>query len=253
MKNALGAVQTVLVLGGDSDIAQATLFELIERGTRTIILAGRDTDAMEGRAADLRSRGATDVTVARFDAVDFSSHEAFVASVFDREGDIDLVFLAFGVLGDQLRDENNAARAIQTIQVNYTGAVSVLIPIVERMKKQGHGDIVVMSTVAAERARRSNFIYGSSKAGLDWFAQGLGDALQGSGVSVMVVRPGFVRSSMTAHMDDAPMAVTPQDVASSVVQGIAKGRETVWVPGKLRWVMFVLRHLPRFIFRRLKI
>lgn len=246
-------MQTVLVLGGDSDIAGATLNELIGRRARTIILAGRDTGAMGGRADNLRSRGATDVAIVRFDATDFDSHETFVESVFDRDEDIDLVFLAFGVLGDQLRDEHEAARAVQTIQINYTGAVSVLIPIAERMVEQGHGDIVVMSTVAAERARRSNFIYGSSKAGLDWFAQGLGDALQGSGVSVMIVRPGFVRSKMTAHMDDAPMAVTPEEVAGSIVQGIASGRETVWVPWKLRWVMFVLRHLPRFIFRRLKI
>lgn len=253
MKNSLGAVQTVLVLGGDSDIAFATLSRLIAERTRTIILAGRNTEQLEIRARDLTELGAAQVDVVAFDGTDLDSHEEFVERIFSSYDDIDLVFLAYGRLGDQIRDEHNRTEALSTIRINYVGPVSVLIPIAEALERQGHGTLAVMSTVAAERPRRSNFIYGSSKAGIDWFAQGLGDALHGSGVQVMVVRPGFVRSKLTSHMKDAPLAVAPDDVAEAIVEGLRRNRETVWVPGKIRWVMSVLRHLPRPIFRRLNL
>lgn len=253
MKNSLGSVQNALVLGGNSDIAFATLQELIKSRTRTIILAGRSPEKLQQRAADLRELGAMTVDTVRFDGLDLDSHEDFVASTFSADHDIDLVLVAFGSLGDQMRDELDRERTLQVIQSNYVGAVSVLMPVAARLKEQGHGTIVVMSTVAAERPRRSNFIYGSSKAGIDWFAQGLGDALKGSGVNVMVVRPGFVKSKMTSHLDDAPLAVTPDEVAQAVVAGLRRNQEMVWVPGKIRWVMSVLRHLPRPVFRRLNL
>ena len=253
MKNSLGSVQSVLVLGGDSDIAYATMSRLIAERTRTIILAGRNAANLEARARDLRELGATHVDVIHFDGADLESHESFVNGIFKNHEDIDLVFVAFGALGDQMRDENDRQRALNVIQSNYVGPVSVLIPLTEALRSQGHGTIAVMSTVAAERPRRSNFVYGSSKAGIDWFSQGLGDALQGSGVRVMVIRPGFVRSKMTSHMKDAPLAATPEDVAEAVVQGLRRNKDIVWVPGKLRWVMSVLRHLPRAIFRRLNL
>lgn len=253
MKNSLGAVQSVLVLGGDSDIAFATLRQLIRARTHTIILAGRSPERLKARAADLRELGATSVEIAHFDGTDTDSHEAFVEQAFSHNGDIDLVFVAFGTLGSQMEDELDRERTLKVIQSNYVGAVSVLIPIAAALKRQGHGTIAVMSTVAAERPRRSNFIYGSSKAGIDWFAQGLGDALKGSGVNVMVVRPGFVKSKMTAHMDDAPLAATPDEVAEAIVIGLRRNHEIVWVPGKIRWVMSILRHLPRSVFRRLNL
>jgi decaprenylphospho-beta-D-erythro-pentofuranosid-2-ulose 2-reductase len=118
---------------------------------------------------------------------------------------------------------------------------------------QGHGTIVVLSSVAGERVRASNFVYGASKAGLDGFAQGLGDSLRGTGVEVLVVRPGFVHTRMTAGLDAAPLATTPEAVAKAVVEGLARGSHTVWVPAALRFVMIALRHLPRPIFRRLNL
>lgn len=253
MKDALGDVQSVLVLGGDSDIAIATCERLIRSRARRIILAGRDARPLEARAAQLRSAAATEINISsmHFDALDFASHGDFVASVFDGGEDIDLVLVAFGVLGDQGRDEHSGSRALQVVQSNFSGAVSVLIPIADRLVEQGHCTIVVMSSVAAERARRSNFIYGASKAGLDWFAQGLADALHGSGVNVLIVRPGFATTKMTSGLKTPPMATTPETVADAIVEGVRKDRQIVWVPGKLRYVMSVLRHLPRPIFRRL--
>jgi decaprenylphospho-beta-D-erythro-pentofuranosid-2-ulose 2-reductase len=138
-------------------------------------------------------------------------------------------------------------------RTNFLGAVSVLLPIADRMRAQGHGTIVALSSVAAERGRRSNFVYGSSKAGLDTFCQGLADRLHGSGVRLLVVRPGFVRSAMTRGLDPAPLATTPDDVARAIIDGLSGSAPVIWVPAKLRWVMSALRHLPRPLFRRLDI
>ena len=253
MKDALGSVQSVLVLGAGSDIAQATVRKLVARRARSVVLAARDTSSVEGFADELRALGATKVETIPFDAHDTGHHAALVDDAFAKTGDVDLAILAFGVLGDQDEAERDAAAAVEIAQVNYLGAVSTAVPISQRMKEQGHGTIVALSSVAGERARRSNFVYGSSKAGMDAFFQGLGDALVGSGVSVMVVRPGFVRTKMTEGMDAAPLSTTADAVADAIVRGLERGTETVWVPATLRYVMTVLRHVPRPIFRKLPI
>ncbi|MET7482416.1 decaprenylphospho-beta-D-erythro-pentofuranosid-2-ulose 2-reductase [Streptomyces sp. NPDC005538] len=241
--------QSLLVLGGTSRIALATARRLIARRTRTVWLAGRPSPALESAASELRALGAEVRTVA-FDALDPDSHEAALGKVF-AEGDIDMVLLAFGILGDQARDEREPAAAVRVAQTNYTGAVAAGLVAARALQTQGHGSLVVLSSVAGERARRTNFIYGSSKAGLDTFTQGLGDALHGTGVHVMVVRPGFVRSKTTADHEATPLTTTPESVATAIELGLRRGSETVWVPGRLRLVMWTLRHLPRGLFRRL--
>ncbi|GGS24581.1 decaprenylphospho-beta-D-erythro-pentofuranosid-2-ulose 2-reductase [Streptomyces griseoviridis] len=249
MKDAFGLPQSLLVLGGTSEIALATARRLIARRTRTVWLAGRPSPALDEAAEGLRALGA-DVRTVAFDALAPESHEAALGKVF-AEGDIDLVLLAFGILGDQAHDEQDPVSAVRVAQTNYTGAVSAGLVSAAALQNQGHGSLVVLSSVAGERARRANFIYGSSKAGLDAFAQGLGDALYGTGVHVMVVRPGFVRSRMTAGLAEAPLATTPEAVASAIELGLRRRSETVWVPGALRAVMAAVRHLPRPVFRRL--
>ena len=251
MKDAFGLPQSLLVLGGTSEIALATARRLIARRTRTVWLAGRPSPALEEAAGQLRGLGA-DVHTVAFDALDPASHEAVLGKVF-AEGDVDMVLLAFGLLGDQARDEREPEAAVRVAQTNYTGAVSAGLVCARSLQSQGHGSLVVMSSVAGERARRANFIYGSSKAGLYAFAQGLGDALHGTGVHVMVVRPGFVRTRMTAGLPEAPLATTPEAVATAVELGLRRRTETVWVPGTLRVVMAALRHLPRGVFRRLPV
>jgi decaprenylphospho-beta-D-erythro-pentofuranosid-2-ulose 2-reductase len=250
----VGSVQSVLVLGGGSEIALATVRELVARRARTIVLAARRPEELEGAAEELRAAGADTVETVRFDADDDAeAHTRLVEEVFGRHGDIDLVLVAAGVLGDQSHAERDAGAARAVVQTNFLGLVSAIVPCAERMRAQGHGTICVLSTVAGERPRRSNFVYGSSKAGLDAFAQGLGDALAGSGVNVVVVRPGFVHTKMTAGLDAAPLATTPEQVAEATLDGIARRAHTVWAPPPLRYVMAVLRHLPRPIFRRLPI
>ena len=251
MRDALGLPQSVLVLGGTSEIGVATAVALAQRRARTVVLGVRDPARAETAAAKVRAAGAATVETARFDADDLDSHEPFLEEVFERHGDIDLVLVAFGVLGDSERSTVDGRAAAAVVRTNFLGAVSVTVPLVHRMREQGHGAIVVLSSVAGERVRKSNFVYGSSKAGLDGFAQGLGDSLRGTGVDVMVVRPGFVKTKMTAGLDAAPLSTTADAVAKAILDGLARGAHTVWVPGVLRYVMAALRHLPRPLFRRL--
>ena len=253
MKDSLGGVQTVLVLGGGSEIGLATARRLVADRARTVILAGRDTTALETGADELRRLGATRVEVLLFDALDRDSHKDFIDLCWSTVEDIDLVLFAFGVLGDQDAAEHDSQEALRIIDSNFTGAVSLLIESAQRLKAQGHGSIVVLSSVAGERARRSNFVYGASKAGLDAFCQGLGDSLAETGVKMLIVRPGFVHTKMTEGLDAAPLSTTPEAVAEAIFEGIAKGREIVWVPAALRGVMSGLRHVPRPLFRRLPI
>ncbi|MEU6664449.1 decaprenylphospho-beta-D-erythro-pentofuranosid-2-ulose 2-reductase [Streptomyces sp. NPDC046727] len=243
--------RSLLVLGGTSEIALATARRLIARRTRTVWLAGRPCPALEKAAGSLRALGA-DVRTVAFDALDPESHETVLGKVF-AEGAIDMVLLAFGVLGDQAHDERDPVRAVRVAGTNYTGAVSAGLVAGRALQGQGHGRLVVLSATAAERARRADFIYGSSKAGLDAFAQGLGDALHGTGVHVMVVRPGFVRTRRTAGLRRPPLATTPEAVATAIELGLRRGSETIWVPGSLRPLMAALRHTPRALFRRLPV
>jgi len=159
--------------------------------------------------------------------------------------------VAFGILGDQSRAERDPAVAAALARTNVVGGISLLVALAERMREQGHGAIVVLSSVAAERPRRSNFAYGATKAGLDAFAQGLGDALVADGVHVLVVRPGFVRTKMTVGLEPAPLATDADAVARTIEAGLRRRAHTVWAPPALRWVLAVLRHLPRPLFRRL--
>lgn len=251
MSDAFGRYRTILVLGGGSEIGLATAKRLVDGGTKNVILAARRPDVLRSSADELRGRGAEDIEVLDFDALDLGSHPPLVAELFERDRDIDLVLLVFGTLPDEEAAEKDASIAIEAARTNYVGAVSVLLPIASSMLAQGHGTIVVLSSVAAERGRRSNYVYGSSKAGLDTFCQGLADRLHPSGVRLLVVRPGFVSSSMTRGLDPAPLAVTPDEVAEAIVDGLSGSAPIIWVPAKLRWVMSGLRHLPRAVFRRL--
>jgi len=243
----------MLVLGGTSDLARATCRAIVRERHARVVLAVRDPAGAAAIAEELRAAGASAVEIVTFDAIDFDSHDAFVETTFDRFGDIDLVLVAFGVLGDQTAAEHSSAAAREIAETNYTGVVSVSVPLVERLREQGHGTVVLLSSVAGERVRRANFVYGSSKAGADGYYQGLAAALAGSGIHVMIVRPGFVATKMTKGLPAAPLAAEPDDVAGAIVRGLRRGQEIVWVPSTLRYVMSALRHMPRAVFRRLPV
>lgn len=251
MENAFGDPQTIVLLGGTSDIGQAIVRRLVGPATTTVVLAARRPEAVAAFAEELREGGVPTVAAVSFDAAARAEHPRLVGELARDHGDLDVVIMAFGVLGDQQSFDDDPVAAADAAAVNYTGAVSVGLAVAAQFRAQGHGRLVVLSSVAGERVRKANFVYGSSKAGLDGFAQGLGDALDGLGISVLVVRPGFVRSAMTEGRPDGPMATTPEAVAEAVARGLAKGRRTVWVPAALRYVFVGFRHLPGPLWRRL--
>ncbi len=253
MKDALGSTQSLLLLGGTSEIGLATARSLVSRRTRTVVLAGRRPASLEAPAAELGALGAERVEVVAFDADDTHSHAGFVDRAFTAYGDIDVTLLAFGVLGDQRLAEGDPEQAVALLRTNMVGAASIGLHVARHLRRQGHGTLAVLSSVAGERARRSNFVYGSSKAGLDAFFQGLGDSLVGSGSNVLVVRPGFVHTKMTAGLDPPPASTTPEKVADVIVKAIESGAEQAWAPPHLRYLMSGVRHLPRSVFRRIEV
>ncbi|SHG86679.1 decaprenylphospho-beta-D-erythro-pentofuranosid-2-ulose 2-reductase [Geodermatophilus nigrescens] len=251
MIDALGSVGSLLLVGGTSDIAVATARRYLQERPLRVVLAARDSPRRAAVAEELTGLGAT-VEVLTFEAEHLDDPAGLVAAAA-AGGDVDVAVVAVGQLGDQEALADDPVAAARLARVNYEAPVAVGTALAAHMRRQGHGVIVALSSVAGERARRSNYVYGSTKAGMDAFFSGLGDALHGSGVSVLVVRPGFVRSRMTEGLPEAPLATTPEAVAEAIVDGVRSGRHTVWVPGAFRVVMSGLRHLPRPLFRRLSI
>ncbi|WP_229745976.1 SDR family NAD(P)-dependent oxidoreductase [Rhodococcoides trifolii] len=243
------ASSTVLLLGGRSDIG----LEIAERLApgNTIVLAARRSEDLADERARLEGAGAAAVSTVEFDADALDTHADVLATVFREHGRVDTIVLAFGILGDQAAAEVDADHAVAVVHTDYVAQVSVLTHSATLLRVQGSGRLVVFSSVAGVRVRRANYVYGSAKAGLDGFASGLADALHGSGVRLILIRPGFVIGRMTEGMDPAPMSSTPGQVADAVVGALKGSRDVVWVPGRLRPVFFVMRLLPRAVWRRM--
>ncbi|BAH48814.1 SDR family NAD(P)-dependent oxidoreductase [Rhodococcus opacus] len=239
----------VLLLGGRSEIGLEIASRLAPG--RTIVLAARRSTELAAERQSLLDAGASAVDCVEFDADDLDSHEKLLRSVVDTHGPLSVAVLAFGILGDQARAERDARHAVAVVHTDYVAQVSVLTHLATLLREQKSGRIVVFSSVAGVRVRRANYVYGSAKAGLDGFASGLGDALHGSGVSLLLIRSGFVIGRMTEGMSPAPMSSTPGQVADAVVRGLYRGASRVWVPGRLRPVFFVMRLLPQAIWRRM--
>lgn len=249
MRNGLGDIQSVLLLGGSSDIGLAIIKELAKSGRlQRAVLAVRSEAAGQSSSDLLKAAGVPNVDIVLFDATDESTYAGIFEAAFTGSG-IDCVVSAFGLLGDDVDSFHDLAGVARLIDVNYRAAVLTGTIAVDRLKSQGHGSFVVLSSVAAERARADNFLYASTKAGLDAWASGLADALHGTGVDVTVVRPGFVHTKMTENAAVAPMATTPEVVAEVVVEAIHKRQPLVWAPKTVRPLMSTLRHLPRPVFR----
>jgi decaprenylphospho-beta-D-erythro-pentofuranosid-2-ulose 2-reductase len=251
--DAVGNPQTILLLGGTSEIGLAICERYLQNAHARILLAAMPNDpGRDDAVAQMKAAGARSVELIDFEATDTDSHPKMIDAAF-AGGDVDVAIVAFGLLGDAEELWQNQRKAVQIAEINYTAAVSVGVLLGEKMRAQGFGQIIAMSTVAGERVRRSNFVYGSTKAGLDGFYLGLGEALKPSGVRVLVIRPGQVRTRMSAHVKEAPLTVDKEYVANLAVTASAKGKELVWAPGAFRYVMMVLRHIPRPIFRKLPI
>ncbi|OMC04739.1 decaprenylphospho-beta-D-erythro-pentofuranosid-2-ulose 2-reductase [Mycolicibacter heraklionensis] len=251
--DATGNPQSILLLGGTSEIGLAICARYLRNASASVVLACLPGDpGRDDAVAAMEAAGAKSVRIVDFDALDTASHPAMIDAAFS-DGDIDVAIVAFGMDADAEELWHNQAKAVQVAQINYTAAVSVGVLLAGKMGAQGSGQIIAMSSVAGERVRRTNFVYGSTKAGLDGFYLGLGEALREDGVRVLVIRPGQVRTRFSAHVKEAPLTVDKEDVAELAVAAAAKGKEIVWAPGAFRYVMMVLRHVPRALFRRLPI
>ena len=245
--------RTVVVFGGRSEIGLAVAQRLAPGAT--VVLAARRSDDLDAEEKRVREAGAAAVDRVEFDADDLAAHEGVLADLVARHGRLDVVVVAFGILGDQARAEREPAHAVAIVHTDYVAHVALLTRLATLLRAQGAdgggSDLVVYSSVAGARVRRANYVYGSAKAGLDGFASGLADALHGSGVRLLLVRPGFVIGRMTAGMAAAPFSSTPDQVADATVAALRRGRGEVWVPGVLRPIFAGLRHLPRALWRRM--
>jgi decaprenylphospho-beta-D-erythro-pentofuranosid-2-ulose 2-reductase len=237
----------VLLIGGTSEIGLAILAAMQLSQAAEVMLAGRDAERLKAAAAALPCKA----SVLRYDATEPGGGPALAAAAF-RDGPVDLVISAAGVLTPQERMDQAPEEAGALIDTNFTSHVTALLALAARMRAVGHGTIVILSSVAAVRPRKANFVYGAAKAGLDAFGRGLADSLHGSGVRVLLVRPGFVIGRMTAGMDPAPLATTPEQVGAAVAAGLAGRARLIWVPVSLGPAAVLMRLMPRRIWRRLR-
>jgi decaprenylphospho-beta-D-erythro-pentofuranosid-2-ulose 2-reductase len=246
-----GPPRNVLVIGGSSEIAVGIVRRLAADSAVRPYLLGRDTTRLEAAALKLRRAGATPAGIDAVDADDLGDHARAIGEAFERLGRVDLAVLAIGVLGAQDGLDAPTDEALEVMRVNFVGAGSLLLETLRRLRAQREGTLVLLSSVAAERGRATNAIYGAAKAGIDVLAQGLADQSAPDGVRVIVVRPGFVRTRMTEGLKPAPFATSVDDVADATARALSGRAHTVWVPGALRPVFAVLRLLPRRLYRRL--
>ena len=215
----------------------------------SLTLAALEPDLLEPIAGDLRVRTSTPVEAVEFDATDFASHRAFYDGLAARP---DAVICVFGYMGDQMAARTDFEEVRRTIDINFTGAVSILNIVADDFEKRGHGAIAGISSVAGDRGRQSNYVYGSAKAGLTTYLSGLRSRLTRSGVHVMTVKPGFCRTKMTEHLDlPAALTADPEQVAKAVFKGLEKKRNVIYILWMWRWIMLVIQHIPESLFKKM--
>jgi len=244
---------SILLFGGRSEIGLAVATRMAQ-GHR-VVLAARRSDDLGDETAALLEAGATGVDCVEFDAEDTDAHPALIAKL-TALGPVETAIVAFGILGDAAKAEADVQHALQIARVDYLAQVSIITLLANALRDQGSGTIIAFSSIAGQRVRRANYVYGSTKAGLDGFASGLSDALHGSGVRLLLVRSGFVIGAMTRELMEsgvkpAPFSKTADQVADAVVRADRRGKTVVWVPWAIAPMTLVFRLLPRSIWRRM--
>lgn len=243
MIDALGNVQSILVLGGTSDIAMATIERLASARLNRVVLAGRPSPTLEDVAQRIRAMGIATVTTIPFDAADPRRHSEVIDEAFDG-GDIDVTLVAAGVGYEQQDLETNPDLAVRMATTNFVGAMSAGLRVGQRIRIQGHGAIVFVTNVAGRRPRRSTFVYGATQAGIDNFAVGLGKSLRGSGGRVIVIRVDSVRTKLLNPAADGPATIDRTVVASAIADGLRRrGNRVTYLPASLR-TSNLLRRIP---------
>lgn len=252
MKNGVGVAQSIVLFGGTSEIGHAIIDKVVLPGTSRLVLVSRDVDSARRQVAGLAARF-PDLAVhhVNFDAADSSMMSQVVREVVAVAGDIDIAVVAHGVLHEGFDYFLQPDAVRQVMDVNTTGQMALLYALAGAMRAQGYGKIVLLSSVAGARVRKANPVYGASKAAIDGFALALDHELEGSGVSILVVRPGFVTTKMTAGMKKAPFSTTADKVAEIAVKAIQADKKVVWAPSVLGPMFMFLRALPATVWRRL--
>lgn len=241
---------SVLILGATSDVALACA-QVFAKNKYTVLLAGRDVNSLQPSASDLKIRYQVEAVPVAFDALQFDAHTKFYESLPFKP---DVTICVFGLLGDQAESAKDWAACKRVIDSNYTGAVSILNIVANDYEQRKAGTIVGISSVAGERGRQSNFIYGSAKAGFTAYLSGLRNRLQASGVHVVTVKPGFIFTKMTEHLTlPKPLTAKPEHLGNAIYKSVTKSKNVIYVLPVWRWVMLIIRNIPEGIFKKLKL
>ncbi|MFH1700086.1 MAG: SDR family oxidoreductase [Candidatus Zixiibacteriota bacterium] len=243
-------MSNILIIGATSAIAQATV-RLYARPENNIFLVALENDLLRTVADDLSVRGAGAVEYRTLDVLDYDKHDEVINEVWEKMGEVDIVLIAHGVLGKQSEDENDFKKTEFVLNINFMSCVSLLTIMAGKFEKQGKGSIAVISSVAGDRGRKNNYVYGASKGGLSIFLDGLRARLAQSNVNVITIKPGFVDTPMTQEFEKGLLWSKPETIAKCIKAAIDKGKSIAYVPKFWYLIMFIIRHIPEKIFKRL--
>ena len=238
------------MLGATSSIAIATMRQLAARNTRFMLVA-RNSHRLTAVAQDLLTRGASTVDTWAMDLDDTTAHKEMLAIAAERLGKIDMALIAYGVLGDQQAAEADFEIAAAVLHTNFISAVSLLTWLGNYFQAQHGGTLVVVSSVAGDRGRQSNYVYGASKGALNIFLEGLRNRIDRDGVQVLTIKPGFVATPMTAHVEHNALFATPEQVARGILKAVQQRRDVAYVPWFWAWIMLLVRAIPGSRFKKM--
>jgi short-subunit dehydrogenase len=252
MPNTTTTPRKILVLGATSGIAEATCRIWASQGA-SLFLVARNAEKLAAVATDLKTRGASYIDIAVADLDDTDKHPALLAHAINSLTGMDIAYLAHGILGDQTHAEQDFNAAAHILHTNFMSPVSLLTWLANFCVQRRSGTLAVLSSVAGDRGRKSNYAYGSSKAGLSAFLDGLRNRVDREGVKVLCIKPGPVKTAMTAGMPKSEKFADVDSVAEAIAKAIDKGKDTLYVPFQWRPIMFVVRHIPERIFNKLNL
>jgi len=242
----------ILILGATSDIAQAVCYDYAKKG-KNLVLTGRTTESLSSLKSDLEIKYSISVSLYSFDGLLYEQHPLFFQTCI-KNHDIEGVILAYGYLGDQTKGQQTFQEARQIVETNYVSAVSILELFASYFETKKQGFICGISSVAGDRGRQSNYLYGSSKGAFTLYLQGLRNRLFSSNVSVITVKPGFVKTKMTEGLiNDSFLVASPEQVSKDILSAIEKNKSTVYTKWLWKYIMFIIRFIPEFLFKRLKL
>ncbi len=243
----------VVIFGASSAIAQASARLLAQRGY-TLLLVARDSHKLEAIAADLNLHGAKDVICVQQDLAHIENYDSFIQTLNDKlTGNIDITLLAHGTLDDQAKLQQSCSKTFESLHLNALSYIGLLTVLANQMETKRAGTLIAISSVAGDRGRQSNYVYGSAKGLVSLFCQGLRNRLDKAGVQVITIKPGFVDTPMTAAFPKGALWAQPETIAQGIIKALDKKRNTVYLPSFWRLIMFVITHIPEKIFKKLSL